>query len=135
MRSHVEPAADRPVVSIIEATLAEVRRRKWQRVGVIALGDGAIYTEPLRGQGIACETTEAYQLASAVFGVMEGRIDDASRAIVRNSVEDLRRRNVDGIILGCTELPILLGAEADEASDLINSTQMLAEAAVDYAMR
>ena len=89
LRAHIGRAAKRPVVSIIEATLAEVEQRGWRRVG---------------------------------------------REAARRAVEDLRRRNVDGIILGCTELPLLLGAEADDSGDLINSTQMLAEAAVEYAM-
>jgi aspartate/glutamate racemase len=53
---------------------------------------------------------------------------------VRDAVESLRRRKVDGIILGCTELPLLLGTEADESADLINPTQMLADAAVAYAI-
>ena len=134
LRAHVERASGRPVVSIIEATLAEVRRRDWRRVGVIAMGDGAIYSKPLGAAGVACETLEPYGIARAVFAVMEGRIDDAARAVARDAVADLRGRNVDGIILGCTELPLMLGTEADEAADLINSNQMLADATVNYAI-
>jgi aspartate/glutamate racemase len=39
---------------------------------------------------------------------------------------------VDGVILGCTEIPLLLGAEA-KAIDLINPAQLLAETAVRVA--
>jgi aspartate racemase len=40
---------------------------------------------------------------------------------------------VEGIILGCTEIPLLLG-EAADGPDLINPLQLLAEAAVRFAM-
>ncbi|HEX5939693.1 MAG TPA: hypothetical protein VFZ12_04990 [Dehalococcoidia bacterium] len=40
---------------------------------------------------------------------------------------------MDGIILGCTEFPFLVGDEA-EAPDLINPIEFLAEAAVKQAM-
>ena len=46
--------------------------------------------------------------------------------------EELRGRGVDGIVLGCTEIPLLLGGAA-EGGDLINPAQLLAESAVELA--
>jgi aspartate/glutamate racemase len=40
---------------------------------------------------------------------------------------------VDGVVLGCTEIPLLLG-EAGDAGDLINPLALLAEATVRYAV-
>jgi aspartate racemase len=137
LRDKISRVAGRPVVSIIEATLAEVRRRGWRRIGVLTLGDGAIYRDPLVAEGLACETPDgagAGAIARAVFSVMEGRIDPSAATAVGRAVDDLRRRQVDGIILGCAELPLLLGDQADAAPGLINSNHMLAEAAVAHAM-
>lgn len=137
LRAEVARAAGKPVVSIIEATLAEVRRRQWRRVGVIALGGGAIYVDPLTAAGVACEIPYAAangRIAAAVFATMEGRADAAASAVIRDVVNDLRNRGVDGIILGCTEVPLLLGDEADTAADLINPNQMLAQAAIAHAI-
>ena len=39
----------------------------------------------------------------------------------------------DGVILGCTEIPLLLGLAAD-APDLLNPAALLAEAAVRHAL-
>jgi aspartate racemase len=55
----------------------------------------------------------------------------SDRAVTKEAVEILRSRSVDGIILGCTEIPFLLQEEAD---DLISPLQLLAEAAVKYAL-
>ena len=64
---------------------------------------------------------------------MEGRNDAESTAIAREAVTVLRARGVDGIILGCTEIPLLLPNDLD-APDLINPAQQLAEAAVKHAL-
>jgi aspartate racemase len=49
------------------------------------------------------------------------------------AVEALRARAVDGIVLGCTEIPLLM-REAAEAADLLNPAALLAEAAVRLAL-
>jgi aspartate racemase len=135
-RAEIERAAGREVVSMIDATLGEVRRRGWRSVGVLGLGDPVIYTEPLRRLGISFETLDSGRrdaLDAAVFRLMEGRDDADSAGDARAAVASLRARGVDGVILGCTEIPLLLGQSADEA-DLINPAQLLAEAAVQAAL-
>ncbi len=81
---------------------------------------------------IACETIDGdvrAALDQAIFGVMEGRASVESSGIAQRAIDILRARGVDGIILGCTEIPFLL-ADPDSQADLINPLQMLAEAAV-----
>jgi aspartate racemase len=135
VQAEIEQAARCTVLSMIEATLEEVRRRRWTRVGVLGLGDPTIYTRPLEHRGIACETAEGESreaLDRAVFQVMEGRDDAESTAAARKAVAQLRARGVEGVILGCTEIPLLLGESVD-AADLINPAQLLAEIAVRAA--
>jgi aspartate racemase len=113
-----------------------MERRRWKRVGVLGLGDPTIYTQSLEHLGIACETAEAESrsaLDRAIFQVMEGRDDAESTAAALGAVARLRARGVEGVILGCTEIPLLLGESAEEA-DLINPAQLLAETAVRVAM-
>ena len=66
-------------------------------------------------------------------GLMEGREGPALAAPASQAVAALRARGVEGIVLGCTEIPLLLGGAAD-APDLINPAQLLAEAAVRQAL-
>lgn len=134
----VEHAAGRRLLSMIDVTLAEVRRRGWRRVGVLGFFDpqAPVYTEPMRAQGLAYETIDDEQQAklnTAIFRLMEGRENDESRAAAREAVAALRAKGVDGVIPGCTEIPLLLRERAD-APDLVNPAQILAEAAVKYAM-
>jgi aspartate racemase len=136
LQAEIEQAAGRKVLSMIDATLEEVRRRKWKRVGVLGLIDPVFYTRPLGQLGIACETMDPESRAAldkAIFRVMEGRDDAESAAAAQGAVTTLRARGVDGVILGCTEIPLLLRESAD-AADLINPAQLLAEAAVRAAL-
>ena len=135
-QSEIEQAAGRKVLSMVDATIGEVARRGWTRVGVLGLGDPVVYTQPLRGRGIACETIAGERRAAldgAIFRTMEGRDDAESTAAARSAVDELRARRVDGVIIGCTEIPLLL-RDAMGAKDLINPAQLLAEAAVRAAM-
>jgi aspartate racemase len=134
----IEQASGRKVLSMIEATLAEVQRQGWRKIGVLGFGDPSVpvYTQPLSRLSMPFELiTPELQgpLSSAVVRLWEGRASVADTQAVREAVAYLRTRHVDGVILGCTELPLLLGADAD-APDLINPAQLTAQAAIRYAL-
>jgi aspartate racemase len=137
LQPEIERAAGKSVVSMVGATVDEVRRRGWKRVGVVALGEPVFYTGPLGRLGVSCETLDQAArdaLDPAIFRVMEGREGAEDRAAAKAAVQQLRARKVDGSILGCTEVPLLLGKGADEDPDLLNPAELLAAAAVAAAM-
>jgi aspartate/glutamate racemase len=59
--------------------------------------------------------------------------DEADRVIAIEAINQLRNKNIDGIIPGCTEIPLLLRENMD-ASDILNPAQLLAEAAIKYCL-
>ncbi|UCG25857.1 MAG: aspartate/glutamate racemase family protein [Chloroflexota bacterium] len=127
-----EAAAGRPLLSMIDVTLDEVVRRGWQSVGVLGLGQPQVYLEPLAEMNLDAETIPAeFQaiLDEAVFALMAGQETEKSTAAAWSAIQYLRAKNVDGIIPGCTEIPLLLGGVEAEP-DLLNPAQLLAEAAV-----
>jgi aspartate racemase len=138
IQAQIEQASGRKVLSMIEATLVEVQRRDWRKIGVLGFGDPhvPVYAQPMSKLGMAFELiTPELQgpLNRAVAMLWEGRATAEDTQAVREAVEYLRTRQVDGIILGCTELPLLLPACVDEP-DLINPAQLLAEAAIRFAL-
>ena len=137
MQPILEQAAGRPILSMIEATLAEVARRGWQRIGVLTYRTPQVYAQPLEQRGRQWESIDAalqLSLDAAIMAVMEGQADVEATEVAQRTVTTLRARGVDGIILGCTEIPLLLHNHLD-APDLLNPTALLAEAAVRYAMK
>ncbi len=135
MREAFEAATGRLVLSMIETTIEEVRRRRWRRVGMLTFRSIPVYTEPLRELGMTCETIPtnlAGSLDQAITALSAGIETEHDRSVAREAVAVLRARDVDGIILGCTEIPLLL---QEEAADLINPLHLLAEAAVKHALQ
>ena len=135
--AEITRAAGRPVVSMIDLVLDEVTRRGWRRAGVLGFHMAPpVYTEPLGQRGIRCETIDAplqARLNAAIHAVAEGREGPAEMDAARTAVQTLRALPVDGVVLGCTEIPLLLGEDA-EAKDLVSPLALLAEAAVRRAI-
>jgi aspartate racemase len=136
LQPQVEATAGKPVLSMVDLVVEEVQRRGWQRAGLLTMGPPIVYSEPLTSLGLACEALDApeiQELDRALIGVMEGKNPPESIYVAVRAVDTLRGRSVDGIVLGCTELPLLLG-EAAEAPDLLNPIELLVEAAIRRAI-
>ena len=133
----IEQASGKKVLSIIDLTLAEVQRLDLKKVGVLEFTGSGIYQNPLRAMDIPFVTIPQelqHALDHAVHDYWEGKHTDEQTEVTMRAVEALRKQGTDGIILGCTELPLLLGDPAN-APDLINPAQLLAEAAVRHAIQ
>lgn len=132
----VEQASGKPVLSMIDGTLQEVQRRAPHCAGLLTFGPPMIYAQPLAALGVPCVTLPddlQRGLDRAVWAVWEGRDGKEDVAAVLAAVDHLRQAGADAVILGCTELPVLLRGQ-DDAPDMVNPTQLLAEAAVRRAL-
>lgn len=136
----IEEAAGKSLLSIVDVTIEEVVRRKCKRVGVIAIGltlDKRLYQKPLEEKGVGSvvlpkELSEILD-NEGIYPIEEGANANDVGPVAHEVVEYLRKQKVDAIILGCTEVPILLGKAAEEP-DIINPSQLLAEAAVKMSL-
>lgn len=139
-KEDIERAARKEVLSIVDVTVSEVERRKYRRVGVMAIGptlDRRLYQDPLEEKGISVvelpkELSERLD-NEGVYPIQEGAKVSEIGGVAYEALDYLRRQSVDGTVLGCTEIPILLRDIAGER-DIINPSQLLAEAAVDKAI-
>jgi aspartate racemase len=135
--AEIRSAAGCPVVSMVDLALDEVERRGWRRAGVLGFHTAPpLYTDPLGRRGIRCQAIDAplqARLDAAIQAVAEGSEGSPHVSAARTAVATLRGAGVDGVVLGCTEIPLLLGEEA-EAKDLVSPLALLAEAAVRRAI-
>lgn len=134
LQKEIEEVANLKVLSMIEQTLAEVKRRGWKKVGVLGfpMESVPIYAKPLSDLDLAVELIDnklQTRLNAAIIALVEGRVFDNT---AEDAVAVLRQKGVDGIILGCTEIPLLLANP--EEPDLISPIVLLAEAVVKFAM-
>ncbi|NKB88195.1 MAG: amino acid racemase [Acidobacteria bacterium] len=123
------------MVSIIDVTVAELRRRDVSRVGLTGLGIPKVYAQRLAEERFEVVTPSAEQvdaLDDGILRLMEGRNTAEHTAAGWAAVNAVRDQGVDATILGCTEIPLVLG-DGSDAADLINPAQLLADAVIRRA--
>jgi aspartate racemase len=143
VQAELERAAGKPILSIVDTTVAQVVQSGAKRVGSVEFGSGGLYRRLLSPSGITCLEAPPEvqaQVVPAVVAVWEGRATPEHAAAAQDAVAWLRAQGCELIILGCTEIPLLLGSAAPGVaaagtSDLINPAQLLAEAAVRHALQ
>lgn len=137
----IEHAAGKAVLSIVDVTVEEVKRRQPKKVGVLAIGETLrhrLYQNPLDELGIAWETIPdelSSKLDGSIYALMEGKTNSGLGNAVSDAVIHLREtKRTDVIIFGCTELPLLYSRTLKYERDLIDPAALLAEAAVRRAI-
>ncbi len=95
---------------------------------------GAFFAE--RGLELLIPTPEEQDLVMAAVygedGIKAGRLDGPPRERADLAMAALVARGAEAIILGCTELPLLYPDAEHDGVPLLNSTQVLAEACVEW---
>ncbi|WP_422083096.1 aspartate/glutamate racemase family protein [Ulvibacterium sp.] len=65
--------------------------------------------------------------------LVKGNFSEGSKQICIQIIEDLTKEGAEGVILGCTELPLLI-SESDVTIPTFNTTRIHAEKAVNFAL-
>ncbi len=110
------------------------------RVGILGTRytmDGAIYPRALAARGIGAQVPDEAdrETVNAIIfhELVQGRFTDASRQKFVDIIERLAARGCDAVALVCTEIPLLI-SDADSALPVLDSTRLLAAAALDVAV-
>jgi aspartate racemase len=137
----IEAAVDVPLLHIADATAARVKGAGVTRVGL--LGTRFTMEEDFyRGRletrhGLSVLTPPAGDrdlVHRVIYGELcLGRVLEGSRSAFRQVVDGLVERGAQGVILGCTEIGLLLKPE-DAPVALFDTAAIHAEAAAEYAL-
>lgn len=137
----VRERAPAPWLHIVEEVAAVAAARGFTRLGVLGtryLMEGPVYRNTLVAGGIACEIPDAAdreRINAIIFHeLVYGRLEETARSYFRAMIGEFRARGCDAVILGCTEIPLLI-TEADSPLPVIDSTRTLARAAIREATR
>ncbi len=136
----VQDAVSIPLLHIGDATADAIQAAGLQRVGLL----GTRYTmeadflrERLEGRGLEVlvpPPADRDVVHEIIYGeLVLGVVREQSRAAYRAVVERLAGAGAQGVILGCTEIELLIGP-ADTDVPLFPTTRIHAEAAVTAAL-
>lgn len=128
-----------PILHIAEATVDTVRTRGTKRVGVLcthATSEMRLYQDALDKRGLesVLPTDEEFEslVMPAIWQVKAGELDPAGYKL-RLAAQKLILRGADALILGCTEIPIVLPDSSILNTPLCSSVDALAHAAIYHA--
>jgi len=137
----VRPASPIPWLHIAETVAEEARSRGYRRLGVMGtkyLMTGPVYGESLGRAGIECVIPHGRQrerIDRIIFTqLVYGEFPEESRLYLNEVFADLKERGCDAAVLGCTEIPLIVDPD-DCPLPTLDSTRLLARAALDYALR
>lgn len=137
----VEAATALPLLHIADPTALAIASEGFRRVGLLGTRftmEEDFYRARLqREHGLEVLVPDAgdrLEVHRVIYDELcQGLIDEASRARYRGVIERLVARGAEAIILGCTEISLLVGS-ADSRVPLFDTTSLHARAAADHAL-
>ena len=134
------PALALPGLHIADIAAASAAKRGFARVGLLGTRwtmDGATYAQAFARHGLEHRVpppAEREAMNAIIFAeLVRGKFTRPSRTRVVAMIEALAREGCDAVALSCTEIPLLIGDE-DSPLPIIDSTRLLAKAAVGVAL-
>jgi aspartate racemase len=137
----ITEAVDIPFVHIADATAEAVKVQGLDTVGLLATAytmEQDFYVGRLRerhGLDVLVPDEADRRIVHAVIydELCVGVVDDGSRNEYRRIMRDLAQRGAQGILLGCTEIDLLVGPQ-DAPVPVFDTTRLHAERAVEIAI-
>lgn len=136
----IEAAVDIPLLHLADVLADACKARRVDSVGLIGTSftmSRDFFTDRIASHGLTLHTPDAERHAAidAVIydELVHGLVRDPSRRKVVSAIDDLWDAGAGGVILGCTELELLV-KQADCEIPLFPSTTLHVEAALDRAL-
>ena len=128
-----------PWLHIAEIVAAEAARKNYKCVGMLGtryLMEGPVYPTKLAAVNIEhlIPTTNERERINQIISnqLVKGQFTTKSRAYFTKVIDQMRNRGCDAVVLGCTEIPLLISQE-DSSLPTLDSTRLLAMAALRRA--
>lgn len=136
----VENAVKIPVINVIDETAHEIKARGIKRVGLLGTGftmNQSFYKDRLETHDLEVllpEIPDREIIDRIIFAeLVQGKILEPSKLEYIRIMEDLVSKGCEGIILGCTEIMLLVN-QSDSSVPIFDTTTIHALAAVDFAL-
>ena len=137
---YVVPQSPIPWLHIARAVAEEAHSSGYARLGLLGtkyLVEGAVYPEALNEFGIEREIPDEAareRINEIIFKeLVNGVFLETSRLYFNEVAEDLKARGCDAVVLGCTEIPLIVRPD-DTPLPTLDSTRLLARAALRRAL-
>lgn len=132
---------DMPLISIVDATAEAIKAEGFKKVGLIGTQFSMtkpFYREGLKKQGIEVVTPNKEDrdyIVKVIFDELSiGKLTEESRKGYLKIIDKLVEQGAEGIVLGCTEIPLLI-RQKDTDIKVFDTATVHAEKALQYAIK
>lgn len=137
----IESAVSIPLLHIADPTAERIKARGFKRVGLLGtrftMEDDFYRGRLEKKHGLEVmipEETDRQMIHQVIYyELCDGRLQEESRKKFRTVIEKMAAGGAQGVILGCTEIGLLV-KEKDSPLPVFDTTIIHAEAAVEYAL-
>ncbi|TQV87117.1 aspartate/glutamate racemase family protein [Aliikangiella coralliicola] len=136
---HIPHKSSLPWIHIAEVVAAQASQRGFNRLGITGthwLTQSDIYPEKLAHHGLEFvrpETSASKEIGRIIMEeLVNGIFNPRSIAYFQNVIEWMKNKNCDAVILGCTEIPLIIN-DHNSTLPTLDSTRLLARAALQKA--
>jgi len=141
MAPEIQAAIDLPLLHIADATADAIKAQGLHTVGLLGTRftmEGDFYRSKLTQdhglQVLIPDETGRETVHRIIYSeLVQGQILERSRLAFQNVIAGLQAKGAQGVILGCTEIPLLI-RQSDVSIPVFDTTRIHAEAAVDWAL-
>jgi aspartate racemase len=141
MAAQVAESVTIPLIHIVDPTAQTIKAQGIAKVGLLGTAftmEQDFYKGRMHDHFgldvVIPEVDDRATLHRVIYDeLVQGRIEETSRAAMRGVIARLVEAGAQGIVLGCTELMLLIHPE-DSAVPLFDTTELHAKAAVDFAL-
>ena len=141
LSSWIENAVSIPLIHIADATAKQIKTRGMKKIGLLGTGftmEQDFYKGRLSDkyglEVIVPEKPDRDIVHRVIYDELcAGKIEQASKLEYVRIMQDLIAKGCEGIILGCTEIMLLVGQE-DSSVPVFDTTTIHTVAAVDFAL-
>lgn len=140
MADDVAAAIGVPLLHVVDPAASAITKAGLKRVGLLGTAftmEKAFYRDRLDAAGLGTVIPDAADRREVHRVIYEelvaGKIEAASRAAYREVIARLVERGAEAIVLGCTEIMLLVD-QTDSVVPLFDTTSLHALAAVDLAL-
>jgi aspartate racemase len=138
--SHFIDRSPIPWLHIGEVVAAEAQCNRWKKAALLGTRytmTGPMYRDVFRRNGIDVlpPSEDDQKIVDDVIWqeLVHGHFPESSRLRYNEVISRMKSRGCDCVILGCTEIPLLVRAD-DCPLPTLDSTRLLAKAAVEHAI-
>jgi aspartate racemase len=136
----IEHRSPRPWLHIAREVGCEAKRKRYKQIGVLgtrSLMESRVYPDTLKAAGLDYRIPNAQQrerIDQIIFDeLVNAQFLPRSLAYFTEVIRELQDQGCDAVVLGCTEIPLIVTPESSPLPTL-DSTRLLARAALRKAV-